>query len=533
MHFGNIGVSRIAFLTCCLLFVLAGGAFAQTQQTVQQPVQQLPSKPVETVTPAVQAEEPKSEDSKATSESPKTETDIFARIWNMPQSHIRVTKLLKSGLPDNPFAQVTVNEQGKAGRCLDQDNAPLPLLTGVEETVFDQPTFKTFIALLDNYSAAELKPEVTFEQSDDPHWVEVEAFLDAVFDSKPMKVAVEHIQSELAPDQSLDQIRAATRKMWFEPYTNRYSNDQPFCVGFEHVFVGEDESDKNGAPKCEDRVGGYHSWVKFYLEQKAGKADCLGYDYPEGNVADALMEPKVTTMVMRWSPTESEDGSYGHDLLKKPGGFFVGTRPELEIAFGTLAMYSQKAGKYDNIKGKENHHRVKLGENFYDLVMHPQSLAPPRRGQPSKRGDHIRTLYPKFRGRVVGSVAEAQKVDLPTQPHNDSAILIARALPNPAAEADQGEWVELKNNTDDTAFDLAGWSLSDQLGRTKSMSGTLAPGKSTRVTLERVDESSMMLKNGDGWILLFQGDVRRAAVQYSAPQSDVVIEFVKNQSDEK
>ncbi|MFK7768466.1 MAG: lamin tail domain-containing protein [Mariniblastus sp.] len=457
--------------------------------------------------------------------------DIFSRIWELPESHISTTKLDTLGKPLDPNAIVVVHEQGKAGRCLDEDNAPMPLLSMKDESVFEEPTFKTFIALLDNYTAAELRPEVQFDDVGNEHWREVDSFLDEVFKSKTMKVAVEHIRTVLAPGATIEDIHSVVRRMWFEPYTNRYGKDQPFCVGFEHVFVGEDESNESGAPKCEDRVGGYHSWVKFYLEQKAGKTDYLGYDYPEGNVADALDDHKVTTIVMRWSPTSEDDGSYGHDLMKKPGGFFVGTRPELEIAFGTLAFYSQKAGKYDNVKGKENHHRVRLGENFFDIVMHPQTVSPPQRGKPGKRGDHIRTLYPKFRGRTIpgkSSVPTANaKIDLPTQPHNDSPIQIARVLVNPSAADDEGEWVELKNSTDETTFDLSNWHLSDRSGRTKKLSGSLEPGKTVRVMLERESDQSMMLKNGDGWVVLFQKEVRRAAVRYSKPGSDEVVEFLK------
>ena len=445
-------------------------------------------------------------------------TDIFAFIWDLPESHIRTTRIGDNEKPIDAKAQVILHEQGRAKGCLDQDNAPKPLLELKDKTVLDEPTFKTFIALLDNYTAVEKKPELTFAQSGDQRWVEVDTFLDAVFDSVPVQVAVAHIKNDLSPESSLAEIRKMTRKMWFEPYTNRYRSDQPFCVGFEHVFVGEDESNATGAPNCDDRVGGYHSWIKFYLEQQAGKVNYLGYDYPEGNVADALEDHKVATMLMRWSPDVKNDGGHGHDLLKKPGGFFIGTRPELEIAFGMLAMYAQKADKYDNVSGKENHHRVKLGDNFYDLVMHPESIS---RG---KRGDHIRTLYPKFRGKQIPNSPTKVKRETPTQPHNDAAIQITRALPNPDTEGDIGEWVEIKNSSAEN-IDLAKWELRDQSGRAKKLNGALKPGETLKVELERVDQNSMMLKNGDGWILLFENNNRRAGVRYTKPGSGKVIVF--------
>lgn len=453
------------------------------------------------------------------------DVDIFATIWNMPESHVTVTKLGEDGKPVDDTAIVVVNEQGKAGRCLQHDNAPQPLLTVTDESFLQEPTFKSLAALFDNYTAVEGQPEVDYSDTDHTHWKEVDAFLDDVFDSPTMKIAIAHIQEELSPGISVEQIRKDTRAMWFESYTNRYSAANEFCVGFEHVFIGEDESNATGADPCRDAVGGYHSWVKFYLEKKQNKADCLGYDYPEGNVADAIADPKVTTMVMRWSPTKEEDRSHGNDLMKKPGGFFVGTRPELEIAFGTLAMYSQLAGKYDNVAGKENHHRVRLGENLFDIVMHPQSLAPVKRGQKSKRGKHIRTLYPKFRGKKVPEVTPTVKVDLPTQPHNSAAIKIVSALVNPPGAEDDGEWVELKNITDNTEFDLSNWSLCDRNGRRMQLTGTLKSGDMLKVTLLRTDQNSMMLRNGGGWILLFQDDVRRAGVKYDGARESEVVKF--------
>lgn len=506
--------SLLVSLVLVVLTGLGGGC-----RRVDTPVSSADKPPAQPDTRPVVPSPPKSAD----------KFDIFARIWDLPESHVSVTRAKEDGLPAHPSAVVCVHEQGRAGNCLDEDYADRPLLTVLDETVFERPTFKTAMALFDNYSAAELRPEISVEDTENQHWKEVDDFLDAVFASKPMQLAVDHVQNVLAPGLSKEEIRADVKSMWFEPFTNQYGRAQPYCVGFEHVFIGEDESNAEGAPKCQDRVGGYHCWFKFYRDQQAGKADYLGYDYPDGNVPDALSDPKVTTMVMKWSPS-TDDGAYGHDLLKKPGGFFVGTCPEVEIVFGMLAMYAQKAGVYDNVTGKENHHRVKLGNNYIDLVMHPQSLAPPQQGRPARRGDHIRTLYPKFRGSTDPDspgqdLENGLPGDLPTQPHNDAPIRIIRALPNPATPDDEGEWVELVNMTEDTTFDLAAWRLTDRLGREQRMTGELAPGAVKRIILDRADHNSMMLKNGKGWILLFQGEIRRAAVQYLKSPSDQIVEF--------
>jgi poly(U)-specific endoribonuclease len=125
---------------------------------------------------------------------------------------------------------------------------------------------------------------------------------------------------------------------------------------------------------------------------------------------------------------------------------------------------------------------------------------------------------PKFRGTPnVPRDGNGDGTSLPTQPHNNAAIRIARALPNPPGLADQGEWVELEN-VSSFDFDLAEWRLSDEEGRIQRMSGALASGQTRRIDLTRANEQSMMLRNRGGWVLLFQGDVRRAAVRY--PEAD-------------
>ena len=154
--------SRVIFAVTVIVFV--GSA---TQTFARTPIQQTA---------------PKLNGKAATNSTEKNKTakpiesDIFQTIWNLPESHVVVTTLDKNGMPLDPNAKVAVNEQGKGGNCLNEDNAPLPLLSHVDETIFDEPSFKTFIALLDNYTAAEQEPEVTFEKPDDPHWKEYVLF---------------------------------------------------------------------------------------------------------------------------------------------------------------------------------------------------------------------------------------------------------------------------------------------------------------------------------------------------------------------
>ncbi len=436
--------------------------------------------------------------------------DIYETIWDLPDSHVPVTRRDSNGSPIDPAATVVLDEQSKAGNCLHDGNADRPLFAHVDETAFNEPTFGTFIALLDNYTAVENEPETAFNRdgngdgtfADATHDSEVNAFLDAVLASRPMQVAADHIRSVLKPGLSAAGLRSRMKRMWFEPFTNRFGGTDRHCTGFEHVFVGEDESSTSAPSPCADKVGGYHSWVKYYLDQQAGKAEYLGHDY-EGSVDDdGLASPHVATILFRWSPKPGEDGARGHDLLKKPGGFFVGTRPEFEIAIGTVGMYALEAGEFENI-GRNDQRRVKFGDSFFDLVLHPEATGPPVNGV-APRGEHLRTLWPKFRGGSNpgpiggGGGGGGGTVDLPTQPHNDSPVRIARALPNPVGSDETGEWVELENVTDDTSFNLSNWQLMDQQGREQPMNGSIAAGETRRIDLTRDGPDSMMLRNDPG-----------------------------------
>lgn len=467
--------------------------------------------------------------------------DIYETIWQLPESHVALTRRGSDGQPVEPSAAVVLDEQGKAGECLNDGNAERPLFSSVDESLFNEPTFQTFIALLDNYTAVENRPEVSFDPNagdsgvfaDPAHDAEVDAFLNAVFESLPMQTASEHIRNELQPGLSEAELRSRVKRIWFEPFTNRYGAAETHCTGFEHVFIGEDESSPSTPNPCTDKVGGYHSWVKYYLDQQAGKAEYLGHDYKDAVAEEGVADPHVATILFKWSPDVETDGGHGHALLKKPGGFFVGTRPEFEIAIGTVGMYALEARQFENT-GTEDHRRVKFGDSFFDLVLHPQTLR--REGSRVIRGDHLRTLYPKYRGTSPESSGGSgggsgsggtAPVELPTRPHNTAPIRIARALPNPEGTDDTGEWVELDNVTDDTTFDLSEWHLSDRLGRTQTMAGSLAPGETRRIDLLRESASSMMLKNEPGtWILLFEGEVRQAAVRLDlAPASGQIFDF--------
>ncbi|KHN71782.1 Poly(U)-specific endoribonuclease-B, partial [Toxocara canis] len=71
-------------------------------------------------------------------------------------------------------------------------------------------------------------------------------------------------------------------------------------IGFEHVFMGE---------RTEKRiVGGHHSWVIFYLEEKGGEINYNGYKRHDGDLSGVIQY------------------TWLHNL-KHVGGFNIGTSP--------------------------------------------------------------------------------------------------------------------------------------------------------------------------------------------------------------
>lgn len=185
-------------------------------------------------------------------------SDIFETIWQHPASHLSVSRRGPNGEFTDPTADILLEEvRAPGGNCINEDHAPAKLFHFVNEARFSEPTFATLIALLDNYTAVENQPEKPL--SDPDHGAEVNAFLDAVLATEPMQLAITHIREHLRLGITDDEVRELVGRIWFEPYTNKYSGTDRFCVGFEHVFVGEDLSSAQSANPCKDNVGGYHS----------------------------------------------------------------------------------------------------------------------------------------------------------------------------------------------------------------------------------------------------------------------------------
>ena len=73
------------------------------------------------------------------------------------------------------------------------------------------------------------------------------------------------------------------RKIWFDLYNNYFGDvSVRDASGFEHIFVGEGKYDFANPinNKILGAISGYHSWVKFYLDEKQQQVNYLGQAFP-------------------------------------------------------------------------------------------------------------------------------------------------------------------------------------------------------------------------------------------------------------
>ncbi|XP_045181185.1 uridylate-specific endoribonuclease-like [Mercenaria mercenaria] len=187
------------------------------------------------------------------------------------------------------------------------------LFTSVTEDKFSLPTFQAFINLLNNYERKIGVAEILLENS----YQEIETFLDAVLATETMAIANVYLLSNGKVGTSPTAFRDTLKELWFNLYSRSSSQSFDDSSGFEHVMVGELKG---------STVSGFHSWIQFYLEEKAGS---LTYTSMASQA-----EPNMKGAAFTW---------YGGS--KSKGSFFLGTSPEFD-----MALYSICALMYPNAR---------------------------------------------------------------------------------------------------------------------------------------------------------------------------------------
>ncbi len=439
-------------------------------------------------------------------------TNMYQEMWDNDANRFSVSGR-NGGEWTNPNADVLLDEQVRAAGRRDRDLATRPLFHYVnEDKLGTVETFRLFKKLLDNYVVNYRDPEtVTSEEK-----IEIQEFLHAVFRTKPMSLAYDYVKTDLGFSITVQEFEDRVGKMWFEPFVNNYQGRSThYCSGFEHVFVGEGKYQRrSGVAETKGEVSGYHSWVKFHLDESQGRVNFLGYKY--GLNGAGPDNPNVVTLQMTWNHVDL-NGNLRAQLFKKTGGFFVGPSPECELAMGTVALFESIKGMFPGER-----RRVSIGQGHYDLVLYQQVL------QDGRRGEHIRSFYPVYMGDMTqpdvpmgGTVV----VPVPTPHVNKGPMVVTYALPNPPGDDQTGEWVELKN-VSAGLIDLNDWELRDRLARPRELEGSVEPGQSRRFTVPHDQDFAMRLSNKGGLITLHdENGTLVSAVSYGKTTENVVVEF--------
>ena len=447
--------------------------------------------------------------------SKDNKANIYQLIWESDTNQFSVSPRNVSGEWENSDADILLDEQVKATGKREIDLATRPLFYKVnEDKLFDENrTYVSFIQLLDNYAIRSVDPEFTPEEEEQ----EQNYFLAHILKTKPIQLARKYINREFGENLSDAQFQQKLKRIWFELYTNYYKGEPTnFCSGFEHIFVGESEYDTRIKDKGKSlgEVYGYHSWVKFYLDEKNQRVNYLGYKY-DLKGQEGPVNPNVITLQQTQNITDMR-GNVIAQLFKKKGTFFVGPSPECEIAMGTVAYYESVYGR---IRDKR---RVNINGATYDLVIY-RNVNPD-----DSRGELIRSFFPVFIALDETEEPDADRpvvVSIDYAIENDGSVVITAALPNPEGEDTGKEWVELQNTTN-TEIALQGWELQDKLGRSEVLSGTLQPQKVKRFTITCSNPNSMRLGNRSGLIVLLDNTATAVGtVRYDRAESGEVIHF--------
>ncbi|GMT02836.1 hypothetical protein PENTCL1PPCAC_25010 [Pristionchus entomophagus] len=191
-------------------------------------------------------------------------------------------------------------------------NNPKPtsanLMSGVDESLFDTPVYAALKKVYDN---GILNPDVCVAESDYKTGFKksiLQSLLDTWSTTKPFTLMHEYLVKKNKVASDLTAFKQFLTTFWFGTYSRCANNKKvDGSSGFEHVFSGEWKG---------NTIDGHHSWIKYYLNQKAGDIKYYGY----------------------YSFDDQLTGTYEYDWAdhnKKTGGMLFGTSPVFDFSLFT------------------------------------------------------------------------------------------------------------------------------------------------------------------------------------------------------
>lgn len=258
-----------------------------------------------------------------------------SKLWELDSNRL---------VPDHDYR---IDLQNGKAVFQDGDAASNPLFSSVDAHVFEKPTYKAFVALLDNYVAETGRAEIVTKDE----LKEDNNFLQLIMDTAVMQYVHRYLLAK-GKTHSVDRasfIRELDR-IWFGLYGRKTANDSS---GFEHVFLGEVN------PGGE--VVGMHNWIQIYLEERKGALNYRGFIRPKrGGTRPSNLE-QLVSFQFEW-----------RGGVKPVSSSFIGTSPEFEIALYTLCFFAGEEKITVNIRSPYHDYRVlvtsykwNVGKNVY------------------------------------------------------------------------------------------------------------------------------------------------------------------------
>mmetsp|Transcript_114 Transcript_114/g.328 ORF Transcript_114/g.328 Transcript_114/m.328 type:complete len:327 (+) Transcript_114:114-1094(+) len=239
----------------------------------------------------------------------------------------------------------SLNKQGHSRRD-DSDPCPHPLFATVDHgsEFWASDTVTTFVALLDNYVRETGRSEhvTTAERR------EVDAFLAACAATPHFELLLAFVKyhgrdPRCRDVDTMDDLKALLKELWFTPYRRWRPDDSS---GFEHVFVGEESRGK---------IIGLHNWVQYYLEEKKGNIDYLGWTGRQDTCVD---DTTFASIKFAWADDDA------NREIKPISTILCGSTPEFELAALSLVFLCGT---------QEGDNLMRLGEEKIKIVCYPKT----------------------------------------------------------------------------------------------------------------------------------------------------------------
>lgn len=234
-------------------------------------------------------------------------TKALAKLWHLDDA----ARL-------EPGREIQLNVQAAVAVHNATDASHEKFFKSVDPAAFTSPTIRAFVALLDNFDSCTNAAEFMSANEKEETW----HFLHAACNTVPMRYAFEWCKANGGPVNEVA-WKLALFNLWFGTFSR--GAGVASSSAFEHVFVGEVKNNE---------VTGFHNWLQFYHEEKAGKVDYRGYVVPHRRgqpVAKATGKEPVLSIKFAWGGE-----------VKPVSTFLIGTTPEFELALYTMVFFSKK-----------------------------------------------------------------------------------------------------------------------------------------------------------------------------------------------